>query len=179
MAFASNVPSPTSNSHWFDSLSAKTFDDETAQLMIVEIELDNTGNLFCVTHVLLILISFVDSEELVKQYHHQQNVLQRLSHRLKVTADLLEVCRIAAEEVRAVTGFDRVMVYEFDKDWQGNVLVEITSEDILCVVTGPLLTFPVMLFYLFLSYMHRYSQIVCRIAISFWRYSSTSTNSLL
>jgi chemotaxis family two-component system sensor kinase Cph1 len=36
-------------------------------------------------------------------------------------ADLLEV---AAEEIRRITGFDRVMVYRFDQDWNGQVVAE-------------------------------------------------------
>src|SRR5579883_2688249 len=35
-----------------------------------------------------------------------------------------EVCRLAAEEVRRMTGFDRVLVYRFDADWNGTVIAE-------------------------------------------------------
>ena len=37
---------------------------------------------------------------------------------------------IAAEEVRAITGFDRVMVYRFDADWNGEVVAEAKREDL-------------------------------------------------
>ena len=36
----------------------------------------------------------------------------------------------AAREVRALTGFDRVMVYEFDPDWHGHVVAEARREDL-------------------------------------------------
>ena len=35
-----------------------------------------------------------------------------------------ELYRVAAEEVRRLTGFDRVMVYRFDEDWNGEVVAE-------------------------------------------------------
>lgn len=36
----------------------------------------------------------------------------------------------AAERVRALTGFDRVMVYRFDEDWHGEVVVESLAEGV-------------------------------------------------
>ena len=35
-----------------------------------------------------------------------------------------ELYRVAAEEVRRLTGFDRVMVYRFDEEWNGEVVAE-------------------------------------------------------
>ncbi|HET9944250.1 MAG TPA: GAF domain-containing protein, partial [Actinomycetes bacterium] len=35
-----------------------------------------------------------------------------------------ELYRVAAEEVRRLTGFDRVMVYRFDQEWNGEVVAE-------------------------------------------------------
>jgi hypothetical protein len=37
---------------------------------------------------------------------------------------LLAFCQAAAEMVRRITGFDRVMVYRFDSDWNGEVIAE-------------------------------------------------------
>ncbi len=44
--------------------------------------------------------------------------------RLDSTADLREFCRVIVKEVRKVTGFDRVMLYQFDDDDHGEVLAE-------------------------------------------------------
>jgi len=38
--------------------------------------------------------------------------------------DPLELCRIAAREVQRRLGYDRVMIYRFDQDWHGEVIVE-------------------------------------------------------
>jgi len=44
--------------------------------------------------------------------------------RLQDAATLAELFDIAAREVRSLTGFDRVMVYRFDRDWNGEVVAE-------------------------------------------------------
>ncbi len=44
--------------------------------------------------------------------------------RLRAAADLGELCRRAAREVRELTGFDRVIVYTFRPDWSGRVVAE-------------------------------------------------------
>lgn len=45
-------------------------------------------------------------------------------NRLQATSEVREICHLAAEEVRRITGFDRVLVYQFDKDWNGVVVGE-------------------------------------------------------
>ncbi|ABD89314.1 ATP-binding protein [Rhodopseudomonas palustris] len=50
--------------------------------------------------------------------------------RLQTASDLLTVCNIAAREVRRLTGFDRVKIYRFDKDWNGQVVAEDRSDSI-------------------------------------------------
>jgi light-regulated signal transduction histidine kinase (bacteriophytochrome) len=44
--------------------------------------------------------------------------------RLQQTGDLRAFYRVAAREMRAVTGFDRVMVYRFDQNGSGEVIAE-------------------------------------------------------
>lgn len=44
--------------------------------------------------------------------------------RLETTNDLIHFCRVAAEDIRALTGFDRVMVYRFHEDRHGEVFAE-------------------------------------------------------
>ncbi|KAB7766500.1 ATP-binding protein [Xanthomonas maliensis] len=39
-------------------------------------------------------------------------------------ADTTALCDLAARQVRALTGFDRVLIYQFDKDWNGVVVAE-------------------------------------------------------
>ena len=44
--------------------------------------------------------------------------------RLQAADSLTGICRIATEEIRAITGFDRVMVYRFYADHSGEVFAE-------------------------------------------------------
>ena len=43
---------------------------------------------------------------------------------LQAAGNLQELYDIAAAEVRTLTGFDRVMIYRFDRDWNGEVVAE-------------------------------------------------------
>ena len=49
---------------------------------------------------------------------------------LEKAAGVDEVCRLAATEVRRITGFDRVLVYRFDPDWNGRVVAEDRADDV-------------------------------------------------
>ncbi|WP_435008179.1 ATP-binding protein [Tundrisphaera lichenicola] len=40
----------------------------------------------------------------------------------------VEACQLAAEEVRRIIGFDRVLIYRFDRDWNGTVIAEDRNE---------------------------------------------------
>ncbi len=48
--------------------------------------------------------------------------------RLQKTTSLQELCDIAAEVVKATTGFARVMIYRFDEEWNGKVISESLAE---------------------------------------------------
>jgi light-regulated signal transduction histidine kinase (bacteriophytochrome) len=44
--------------------------------------------------------------------------------RIRAASDVTYLSLMAASEVRRLSGFDRVMVYRFDKDWNGEVIAE-------------------------------------------------------
>ncbi|MDQ4136936.1 MAG: GAF domain-containing protein [Pseudomonadota bacterium] len=43
---------------------------------------------------------------------------------LQTASSIEDLCRLAAEDVRRITGFDRVLVYRFDESWNGTVVAE-------------------------------------------------------
>ncbi|GJD31540.1 Phytochrome-like protein cph1 [Methylobacterium adhaesivum] len=43
---------------------------------------------------------------------------------LRVAPSIEELCEIVATDIRHITGFDRALVYRFDRDWHGTVLAE-------------------------------------------------------
>ncbi|MBW8686997.1 ATP-binding protein [Chitinophaga rhizophila] len=50
---------------------------------------------------------------------------------LNVAQDLRQLCHSIAQETRAITGYDRVMIYRFDKNYNGEVIAEAKREDLL------------------------------------------------
>src|ERR687889_552222 len=48
---------------------------------------------------------------------------------LQSIPDIHTLCETTAEEVRRITGFDRVMIYKFDPEWNGEVIAEAKAED--------------------------------------------------
>lgn len=58
---------------------------------------------------------------------------RRLPHTLQALQaadDLGALCDVLAAQVRELTGFDRVMVYRFDRHWNGEVVAEQRREDL-------------------------------------------------
>lgn len=50
--------------------------------------------------------------------------LRAFVQRLHAARSVEDLCQLLAEDVRHVTGFDRALVYRFDRDWHGTVLAE-------------------------------------------------------
>ena len=50
--------------------------------------------------------------------------LRSFVERLHAAHDIAELCHLVAQDIRAVTGLDRALVYRFDRDWHGTVLAE-------------------------------------------------------
>jgi chemotaxis family two-component system sensor kinase Cph1 len=50
--------------------------------------------------------------------------LRAFVERLHAARTVEELCSLVAQDIRHVTGFDRALVYRFDRDWHGTVLAE-------------------------------------------------------
>ncbi|CAO4181206.1 histidine kinase [Methylorubrum populi] len=50
--------------------------------------------------------------------------LRAFVERLNAARGVEDLCQLLAEDIRHVTGFDRALVYRFDRDWHGTVLAE-------------------------------------------------------
>lgn len=57
-------------------------------------------------------------------FSNQFRKIQSSIRKIEAAQDIDAVCTIAAKELKAVSGFDKVMIYAFDKDWNGHVLAE-------------------------------------------------------
>ncbi|WP_448562869.1 ATP-binding protein [Trichothermofontia sp.] len=58
------------------------------------------------------------------------HLVQTATHQLQTATDLENLCQIAAWEIRKMTGFDRVMIYRFDEQKNGEVIVDEKREDL-------------------------------------------------
>ena len=60
--------------------------------------------------------------------HIYQRVKQVMQY-INQCETLKDVCLVAARELKKVTGFDKVMIYRFDEEWNGTVLAEEAEDD--------------------------------------------------
>jgi len=54
--------------------------------------------------------------------------VKHISLALEAATSVQEVCEIAVHEIRVISGFDGVLMYRFDKDWNGTVIAEEKDE---------------------------------------------------
>ncbi|WP_457089045.1 ATP-binding protein [Microvirga sp. P5_D2] len=54
--------------------------------------------------------------------------LRRFVEQLQLVSSIDLLCRLAAEDIRRMTGFDRVLIYRFDEQWNGTVIAEDRNE---------------------------------------------------
>ncbi|WP_437597429.1 hypothetical protein WMF28_32800 [Sorangium sp. So ce590] len=57
-------------------------------------------------------------------------VIHAAIERIQSAAGLFEACEAAAQEIKRLTGYDRVMIYRFDRAWNGEVIAEAREPDI-------------------------------------------------
>ena len=57
-------------------------------------------------------------------------MVQRAISRFQQADSVLEICQTCARQIRRITGFDRVMVYRFDEEWNGQVIAEERRDDL-------------------------------------------------
>ncbi|MCJ2032929.1 HWE histidine kinase domain-containing protein [Methylobacterium sp. J-068] len=66
----------------------------------------------------------IEAEPSVSEHLDAGNLVRSMVGRLQQTVGFDPFCREAARQMRALTGFDRVMVYRFDPDGSGAVIAE-------------------------------------------------------
>ena len=81
----------------------------------------------CISHredgVLVVELELVRGSHSLEPLDIAEHIRIPLS-RMERAADNLELARLAAREVRTLSGFDRVMIYRFDDQWNGDVIAE-------------------------------------------------------
>lgn len=105
--------------------------DEVQDAFPLEIEL--LGRLFQINvhisggiYVLEAELLFADQEKLADAY---KQTIQFVSQMNK-TKSLKDLCALVAQGTREITGYDRVMIYRFDEQYNGEVFAEDCREDL-------------------------------------------------
>jgi light-regulated signal transduction histidine kinase (bacteriophytochrome) len=92
---------------------------------------DQSAEWDCIIHpadelILLELVPQISSD-------HAETLLGRIRHaleRIRRSGSPDQACESLAAEIRILSGFDRVMIYRFDADWNGEVVAEDKASDI-------------------------------------------------
>jgi diguanylate cyclase (GGDEF)-like protein len=112
----------------FETFQSQTLSDESflANPLCVPVR-DRGIEMHAIAHrhdgVLITELELVEGTHSIKPLELNTQIRLPVT-RMEQAANLLEVSRIAAEEIRRLSGFDRVMVYRFDQDWNGEVIAE-------------------------------------------------------
>jgi chemotaxis family two-component system sensor kinase Cph1 len=61
---------------------------------------------------------------------HLYRLVQQSIHRLELSNSVEQMCNECAKQIYEISGFDRVMVYRFDEQWNGQVVAESKREEI-------------------------------------------------
>lgn len=78
----------------------------------------------------VVALEFEATGRTVEREPDLYELIKKSATRIQQAGSLYDFCDIAAEEVRATTGFDRVMVYKFHADGHGEVFAESRREDL-------------------------------------------------
>jgi two-component system, chemotaxis family, sensor kinase Cph1 len=62
-------------------------------------------------------------------YSSALQTIRELMEKVNKASSIVEVGEIAAREIKLISGFDKVMIYAFDEQWNGDVIAEAMEED--------------------------------------------------
>lgn len=109
-------------------LTAASFDQSQPFVFTINNVKYNTKPHISDSTVILEFEPFPDgSLDLPNLYKQTQQFVSYLND----AQDLRQLCQSIAQETRAITGYDRVMIYRFDKNYNGEVIAEAKQDDLL------------------------------------------------
>ncbi|WP_238651728.1 diguanylate cyclase domain-containing protein [Paenibacillus piscarius] len=102
---------------------------ETADLQYTVIQIEVRGepeDFFCIIHESegLMIVELEPASISQSDSANDYDWIRTFFGRLKHTSNRLEASQAAAEQVKEMLGYDRVMIYEFDEQWNGKVIAE-------------------------------------------------------
>jgi chemotaxis family two-component system sensor kinase Cph1 len=90
--------------------------------------LDFDGIVHCWNSVVLLELELKDAAGKPDFFDFYNQVKEPIT-RIQKAPTLLEMCQVVVKEIRRITGFERVMVYQFDDQGAGSVIAEDTNQE--------------------------------------------------
>jgi light-regulated signal transduction histidine kinase (bacteriophytochrome)/DNA-binding response OmpR family regulator len=119
----------------FESLKAAVQSDIRLTAILIRPKSNPTLEMTCIAHresgSLIVEFESLGGAHSIEPLDVDTHIRVPLS-RLEAAADILELSRLAVTEVRKLSGFDRVMVYRFDEEWNGEVIAEAMGSSPVC-----------------------------------------------
>jgi diguanylate cyclase (GGDEF)-like protein/PAS domain S-box-containing protein len=115
---------------------ARTFSASvTSDLQYMDLTINVSGNAQVFTSVIhesegLLILEMEPFYEKGNMEGNDFEWISRFFSRLKSTDNRVEASQIAAEQVKEMLGYDRVMIYEFDEQWNGKVIAEAREDEL-------------------------------------------------
>jgi len=111
----------------------KDYISKNLLLSSTPLKLELLGNIFlCTIHKSnkTYILEAEPSEENSKRLADVYDQTSQFLSYMNATHTLKELCQMVVKGTREITGYDRVMVYRFDKDYNGEVFAESVREDL-------------------------------------------------
>lgn len=113
-----------------ESLQTQPLERNPAHVFVLE-ETPRPLDVFVHTHGGVAILEFEAAERRAEDARpNYYSLLKQTVTRLQAAESLRDFCRAAAEEFRALTGLDRVMIYRFHPDLHGEVYAESKRADL-------------------------------------------------
>jgi light-regulated signal transduction histidine kinase (bacteriophytochrome)/CheY-like chemotaxis protein/HPt (histidine-containing phosphotransfer) domain-containing protein len=115
----------------FAAFRSRVFDSDTLTAIPLRMRPGSGAReMDCVVHrqdgVLIAELELLEGAYSLEPVNLDVHVRLPLS-RMELAVDIPDLARLAASEIRRLSGFDRVMVYRFDAEWNGEVIAESMS----------------------------------------------------
>lgn len=87
-------------------------------------EMTYLGRIHEKENYLLIEVEFINEVSQIRPFVNAYQKFQEVAVRLNQSTGIDELVMLASQEIKRISGFDKVMIYSFDENWNGLVVAE-------------------------------------------------------
>ncbi len=119
----------------FETFQSQLLDRPLIPAMPLRLQVgDSALDTYCIAHrqdeTLIVELEFLKGARSLGTFNLDAHIRVLLA-RLEAASDIAELLRLAANEIRRLTGFGRIMIYRFDEEWNGEVIAEVGVSPVL------------------------------------------------